>query len=156
MFNWYRAAKICFAYLCDLPENDQVDAPYSAFRQSQWFTRGWTLQELLAPTDVVFVSKGWKSFLGTRFDLLTTICEITGIDYALLDGFDTFYEQKYSAACKAPCSIAKIMSWAATRETTRLEDTSYCLLGLFGVQMPLLYGEMERLSEASNPTHRRL
>ncbi|PMD48225.1 HET-domain-containing protein [Hyaloscypha variabilis F] len=129
MFRWYEKAGVCYAYLSDVPALSLSQSPYdpkSPFRRSKWFTRGWTLQELLAPIDVDFYDQSWSyvGSKGTNLDRL--LSQITGI-YDLLE---------YSHAC-----VAKKMSWASQRVTTRVEDMAYCLLGLFGVHMPLLYGE---------------
>jgi hypothetical protein len=99
------------------------------FRESRWFTRGWTLQELLAPSTVRFYSDKWL-YLGNREELCQQITEITRIEDGFLQGRDLRL-----------ASIAKRMCWAAFRETSRTEDIAYCLLGIFGVNMPLLYGE---------------
>jgi hypothetical protein len=126
MFKWYREAEVCYAYLSDVPtaeENPHNDL--SNFRKSKWFTRGWTLQELLAPDRVEFFDRDWKP-IGTKLGFTDLIQSITGITH-LVD---------YKEA-----SVAQKMSWASQRETTRLEDQAYCLLGLFNVSMPLLYGE---------------
>lgn len=103
----------------------------SAFTSSRWFTRGWTLQELLAPRDVRFYSMDW-TFLGTKIELCNEISKITTISPPFLRGTNVQH-----------ASVAKRMSWASERKTTRVEDTSYCLLGIFGVHMPMLYGEGE-------------
>ena len=126
MFRWYRAAQVCYAYLSDVSENerDHYDIG-SAFRESKWFTRGWTLQELLAPRTVIFYNCGWCE-TGNKRSLETLISAITGIEH--LFGFEK-------------ASVAQKMSWASKRETLREEDMAYCLLGLFGVNMPPLYGE---------------
>ena len=129
MFRWYEKAGVCYAYLSDVPALSLSESPYdekSPFRRSKWFTRGWTLQELLAPINVDFYDQSWSyvGSKGTKLDQL--LREITGI-YDLLE---------YSHAC-----VAKKMSWASQRVTTRVEDMAYCLLGLFNVHMPLLYGE---------------
>lgn len=100
---------------------------YSAFRCSKWFTRGWTLQELLAPHYVDFFDKSWN-WIGTKNILVDLLRAKTGIsDFA-----------RYKMA-----SVAQKMSWASRRETTRIEDMAYCLLGLFGVHIPPPYGEGE-------------
>jgi hypothetical protein len=99
------------------------------FKLSKWFTRGWTLQELLAPITVIFYSAEWAA-LGSREFLSQTITEVTGIEDEFLRGRDLRH-----------ASVAKRMSWAAFRETARIEDIAYCLLGIFDVNMPLLYGE---------------
>ena len=98
-------------------------------QQSQWFTRGWTLQELLAPDDVVFYDCNWLS-LGTKKTLSEVIQKRTRIHEQALHGepLETY-------------SIAQRMSWASQRVTTRPEDIAYCLLGIFDVNMPMLYGE---------------
>ncbi|KAF1828366.1 HET-domain-containing protein [Decorospora gaudefroyi] len=135
MFRWYKNAKICYAYLADVPGyNTHPPAVVAVkFARSRWFTRGWTLQELLAPTDVRFFSNDWSN-VGSKDALANTISTITKIDVAFLSG-DKSMDQ---------ASVAKKMSWASGRVTTRLEDTAYCLLGIFGVNIPLLYGEGER------------
>ena len=124
MYKWYQEAKICYAYLADVPGK--------AFEQSRWFTRGWTLQELIAPFVVVFYSSDW-SRMTTKSDLRKKISTITAISADALNGLllDRF-------------SVAQRMSWAWKRTTTRVEDLAYSLLGIFGVNMALLYGEGER------------
>jgi hypothetical protein len=127
MFRWYREAEICFAYLEDVPSELLISEWSTA--EIRWFSRGWTLQELLAPCQVEFYATNW-AFLGTRSDHCGVLSQITGIHehallYQNLEGF----------------SIAQRMSWASSRTTTRPEDLAYCLLGLFDVNLPLLYGE---------------
>lgn len=130
MFRWYQKAKICYVYLADVPaRGDPVFE--SAFTSSCWFTRGWTLQELLAPRDVRFYSMDW-TFLGTKIELCDKVSKITTISPPFLRGTNVQH-----------ASVAKRMSWASERKTTRVEDISYCLLGIFGVHMPMLYGEGE-------------
>lgn len=141
MYSWYSGAGMCIAYLADVPD-DMVDptAPGSAFRRSRWFRRGWTLQELVAPSIVMLVSQGWTPF-GTKATLARTIEEITGIDVAILT-----FPWKLAEA-----SVADRMRWAAHRQTTRIEDRAYSLQGIFGVAIPILYGEgsaaFQRLQE---------
>ncbi|TBU40451.1 hypothetical protein BD309DRAFT_346314 [Dichomitus squalens] len=133
MYMWYRLAKVCYAYLTDVPTGEDPRAPQSAFRKSRWFKRGWTLQELIAPFSVTFLSKDWKK-IGTKLTLGDLVDEITGIpDEALFHSksLDQF-------------SVAQRLSWAALRETTREEDRAYSLLGIFDINMPTLYGEGER------------
>ncbi|KAH7364549.1 hypothetical protein BKA65DRAFT_371585, partial [Rhexocercosporidium sp. MPI-PUGE-AT-0058] len=128
MFRWYREAQVCYAYLSDVPGGSDWETRQqsnSAFRKSQWFTRGWTLQELLAPEMVVFFDADWED-IGTKNSMQALLSSITGIDNF----------KDYALAC-----IAKKMSWASNRETTREEDKAYCLMGLFAVNMPPLYGE---------------
>jgi len=130
MFQWYAQAAACYAYLSDVMAGDDPSHAESSFRESKWFTRGWTLQEMIAPAEVVFLSKDWEE-IGTRRSLARVITEITSVDEAVLwdpDRRDDF-------------SFAHRMSWAAKRTTTRVEDEAYSLLGLFHVNMPLLYGE---------------
>lgn len=129
MFRWYRGASICYAYLSDVGSDEDPTGAQSAFRSSRWFTRGWTLQELLAPYEVAFLAEDWHE-IGVKGDLSQVITEVTHIDRQTLMscGWDNV-------------SIAAIMSWAAERKTTRIEDEAYCLMGLFNVNMPLIYGE---------------
>lgn len=136
MFRWYQKATRCYVYLSDVSTRERnandkfLEYTWeSAFRASQWFTRGWTLQELLAPTSVEFFSREGQR-LGDKGSLEVQIQEVTGIALSVLQG--------------APLSqfgIDERMSWAANRQTTREEDNAYCLLGMFGVHLPLIYGE---------------
>ncbi|KAF9629070.1 putative het domain-containing protein [Lasiodiplodia theobromae] len=136
MFAWYSDARVCYAYLDDVPDDsdvsydNEIDAIDSAFGQSEWFRRGWTLQELIAPQNLTFYSQGWVE-LGRKSTLAKPLAEITGIDEDVLTGEKPVLS----------CSVARRMSWAAKRETTRKEDEAYCLMGLFDVNMPMLYGE---------------
>jgi hypothetical protein len=101
------------------------------FRKSQWFTRSWTIQELIGPSIAYFVGSDWCGVLGSKTSLQALISDITGIDRPLL---------KHSTRLDE-FSIAQKMSWAARRVYTRQEDIAYCLLGIFKVNMPLLHGE---------------
>jgi hypothetical protein len=125
MFRWYAEAEVCYAFLSDAKAWD-----LQSFGNSNWFTRGWTLQELVAPSKVVFYDEAWNP-IGTKVDLGRAISTITGIDLDLLEG----------ARLLEHFSVAERMSWAANRQTTRPEDRAYSLLGIFDVNMPLLYGE---------------
>ncbi|KAM7185532.1 Heterokaryon incompatibility protein (HET) domain containing protein [Rhypophila sp. PSN 637] len=124
MFNWYHKAIVCYAYLSDVERLD------STFSESKWHTRGWTLQELLAPPRVQFFSRSWTK-LGEKSGLAPLLGKITGIDSRILRGKTSLQQ----------VSVAQRMSWAARRETTRSEDIAYCLMGIFDVNMPMLYGE---------------
>ena len=128
MFNWYKDAAQCYAYLSDVTSDTLPD-----ISRSRWFTRGWTLQELLAPKHVRFYSKEWK-VVGCKSTYGEAISSATGIPMHILD--DVGNIRSTSVACR--------MSWAANRTTTRIEDTAYCLFGIFDVNMPLLYGEREK------------
>ncbi|OCK73797.1 HET-domain-containing protein, partial [Lepidopterella palustris CBS 459.81] len=133
MYRWYNASAVCYAYLADVQESRSPSHPDSAFRRSRWFTRGWTLQELLAPAKLLFFDAKWK-YISSKSDLAETIHSITGIKPIYLTTY-----RNYSTI-----SIAQRMSWASRRTTTRKEDMAYCLLGIFEVNMPLLYGEGEK------------
>ncbi|OSC99761.1 HET-domain-containing protein [Trametes coccinea BRFM310] len=144
MFALYLHSRICLAYLGDVPAGDKPSAPKSAFRSSGWFTRGWTLQELLAPAaGMILFSRDW-TVIGTRHDLRSVIEEITGIDRHMLTDVPTLFgwadSKQWTARLRAN-SLAKRMSWAARRVTTRPEDRAYSLMGIFGVHMSILYGE---------------
>jgi hypothetical protein len=149
MFSWYESSKTCYVYLSDVRQADI----YVQFPRSKWFTRGWTLQELLAPGIVEFFDKDWKK-LGTRNQHSKWISEITGIDESVLARSKNLggYDVEIGSFC-----VAKRMSWASRRETTRGEDTAYALLGIFNINMPLLYGEgmraFIRLQEQILRTH---
>ncbi|KAF5554913.1 beta transducin [Fusarium napiforme] len=129
MFQWYRKSAACYVYLNDVSSAENPRSWDSRFRKSRWFTRGWTLQELLAPHEVIFLAEDWRE-IGTKASLSATISDITKIDVT------TLVKQTWSHV-----SIAGIMSWASMRQTTRLEDQAYSLMGLFDVNMPLIYGE---------------
>lgn len=110
-----------------MPEEDgQASSAGSYFRESRWFTRGWTLQELIAPTNLDFYSANWES-IGSRSSLAADISEITGVDPFVLAGRDI-----------KQVKVARRMYWASYRQTTRLEDAAYCLMGMFDVNMPIV------------------
>ena len=127
MYRWYQKAEVCLVYLSDIkrPEGGAPD-----LSESRWFTRGWTLQELVASKTLEFYDMDWQP-LGNDTELRDHLSSITGIDRAILA-----HKQIVSKV-----SIAQRMSWASGRGTRRDEDMAYCLMGLFGVQMPPLYGE---------------
>ncbi|KAK0732137.1 heterokaryon incompatibility protein-domain-containing protein [Lasiosphaeris hirsuta] len=131
MYGWYERAAICYVYLSDVPDHprDKIDT-LDLVRKSRWFKRGWTLQELLAPAHIVFYSREWSP-LGTKNALAVLISSVTKIDEVCLNKRKRLEEY----------SIAQRMAWAADRVTTRQEDIAYCLLGIFSINMPLLYGE---------------
>ncbi|KAF4983161.1 hypothetical protein FZEAL_1384 [Fusarium zealandicum] len=143
MYKWYQDAAVCYAFLEDVSANHHNSSEQSAssktmplatttgvgLTNSRWFTRGWTLQELIAPRHVEFYDTEWN-FIGEKQNMVPELRTITGIDTLVIQGGPL--EQ---------VSIAKRMSWASHRETRRPEDTAYSLLGIFGVNMPLLYGE---------------
>ncbi|KAI8671451.1 HET domain-containing protein [Fusarium keratoplasticum] len=134
MFRWYQEADICIAYLADIRHMDPRPVKYVTYmRDSNWFTRGWTLQELLAPRVVEFYSGDWKH-LGSRNNISLDLERITGINAAYLSGRKRVTE----------ASVSERMSWASRRQTTRVEDMAYCLLGIFNINMPLIYGEREK------------
>lgn len=133
MFPWYRRAEVCYVYLSDVIWKEGKEKSIMMFRESRWFTRGWTLQELIAPADLCFYDQSWR-FIGTKFDLARTIQQVTGIPRSFLLG----------AAALEEASVAQRFAWASKRQTTRIEDRAYCLLGLFGVNMPMIYGEEEQ------------
>jgi hypothetical protein len=130
MFRWYQNATICYAYLADVPAGTDCKSDDSAFCKSRWFSRGWTLQELLAPKTVHFYGKAWNA-IGTKSELSRVIEKITRIPREVLEGYQPL----------ETTSVAQRMSWAADRLTKEPEDIAYCLLGLFGVSMGLEYGE---------------
>ncbi|KAI0008105.1 HET-domain-containing protein [Xylariaceae sp. FL0662B] len=156
MFQWYKQSAICYVYLADVSADDDPFSDSSELRSSRWFTRGWTLQELLAPRALIFFDKAWVQLKVGRLDrsvstwpprrtsetfnkyrnpfiVIDLLSEITRIPKLVLDtgNFSQF------------CAAARL-AWAADRRTTRVEDRAYSLLGLLEVNMPLLYGEENR------------
>ncbi|KAH6691821.1 putative vegetative incompatibility protein HET-E-1 [Leptodontidium sp. MPI-SDFR-AT-0119] len=153
MFRWYQDATKCYVYLPDVsrPGNDSADGSNEdwvwTFRKSAWFTRGWTLQELIAPASVDFFCRD-RELLGNKVSLERHICEVTGVPAGALRGSPL-----------SDFSIAERMSWTECRETTYAEDKAYSLLGIFDVYMPLIYGEgkdraLARLREEIDKTLR--
>lgn len=136
MYKLYQDSKICYVYLQDAPtpayQRDARNAKLSLLRDCRWAKRGWTLQELIAPTTVHFYSDDW-TYQGQRSSsyFAEALSEVTGIEVGVLTG----------QVMAAKVSVANRMRWASKRQTTRPEDIAYCLMGLFGVNMPLLYGE---------------
>jgi hypothetical protein len=138
MFRWYRSAAKCYVYLSDVQVPDKIVDIESfqmvweeAFQKSRWFTRGWTLQELIAPATVEFFSKDGIR-LGSKKSLEKEIRAITGIPIGAIRGYHL-----------SDYSIEDRVAWAKKRKTTVKEDKVYCLLGIFGIFMPLIYGEGE-------------
>ncbi|KAI0326557.1 HET-domain-containing protein [Cubamyces sp. BRFM 1775] len=130
MYDWYRYANACYAYLADVGVPTNPDPLSEQFRKSAWFGRGWTLQELIAPNFVIFLSVDWQ-VIGTKHSLAAIIEAVTHIDTPILT-----HQRSLDTV-----SVAKRMSWASRRKTTRVEDEAYCLMGIFGVHMPVIYGE---------------
>ncbi|KAF6826766.1 HET domain-containing protein [Colletotrichum musicola] len=140
MFSWYKHSTVCFVFLSDLPalENSVLQPnsarrfPYSqeTFGACRWFSRGWTLQELIAPDHVEFFNSRWEQFC-RKYDCLEILSDITGISRSVL--------KSSSSLRRTP--IAVKMSWAASRQTKRIEDRAYSLLGIFDINMPMIYGE---------------
>ncbi|KAI0769311.1 HET-domain-containing protein [Trametes elegans] len=130
MYQWYAQAGVCYAFLHDVDGAHDPRALGSQFRQSRWFRRGWTLQELIAPRELVFVSKQWRPF-GTKRSLADVVEDVTGVERAVLE-----HRRPLSSV-----SVARRMAWAAQRKTTRVEDEAYALMGIFGVNIPTIYGE---------------
>lgn len=140
MFKWYQRSQICYAFFEDV-EEESINLPDmggtckasgTEFAASRWFTRGWTLQELIAPKEVVFYNKNWVS-IGQKSTSSDLIKKITGIDTFILKGGPL-----------PEVSVGRRMSWAVDRQTTREEDIAYSLMGLFDINMPLLYGEGQK------------
>ncbi|KAF2004021.1 hypothetical protein P154DRAFT_417596, partial [Amniculicola lignicola CBS 123094] len=153
MWKWYQKAVVCYAYLDDIDCDDALPMgswsitnwesdtfwernmdviDEKALGRAKWFSRGWTLQELIAPKSVIFVIKDWR-VIGTKKSLRKKLAMKTGISqYVLVTG----NVDRSSVACR--------MSWACNRVTTQTEDLAYCLMGIFDINMPLLYGEGDK------------
>ena len=135
MYRWYENSKICYAYLHDLPgPSFPIATDYERYPKSngwpEWFSRGWTLQEMIAPRNVQFFNKDWHP-IGHKRTLAPTLQTITQVPQHILEE---------GLSSHRPC-VAQIISWAANRTTTRVEDKAYSLMGLLDVNMPMLYGE---------------
>ncbi|KAF5228717.1 hypothetical protein FANTH_14410 [Fusarium anthophilum] len=132
MFEWYKQAQVCFAFISDLPSvvagRPMLD--WLVGGEYRWFSRGWTLQELIAPQRLEFFDSVWQP-RGDRFTLRSGISQRSGVDMAVLQ----------NSACLPGIPVGRKMSWASARKTTRVEDMAYCLLGIFNINMPLIYGE---------------
>ncbi|PVI02244.1 HET-domain-containing protein, partial [Periconia macrospinosa] len=127
MFKWYQKAAVCIAYLADWGRNE------NSFTHCRWFTRGWTLQELIAPSEVHFFDQDWH-FRGVKREIGEALHNVTKIDEDVLKGVVPVQD----------IPVAVRMSWAAFRQTKREEDMAYCLLGIFDTHMPMLYGEGQK------------
>ncbi|OTB03184.1 hypothetical protein M426DRAFT_60897, partial [Hypoxylon sp. CI-4A] len=127
MFKWYMNSAICIVFLSDLK-------PKSSFKRGfplcRWLKRGWPLQELIAPRKAAFYDAHWK-FRGYKSELITILSAATRIDKAVLEDSQAMHN----------VPVAKRMSWASSRQTTRIEDEAYFLLGIFDINMPMIYGE---------------
>ena len=137
MFRWYQEAARCYVYLSDVSMGS--DSPQvmrhtweDAFRASRWFTRGWTLQELLAPAILEFFSAEGK-LLGDKQTLEGLIHHITSLPVAALRGTPL-----------SAFTVNERLRWTKGRGTKKKEDQAYCLLGIFDVFIPLMYGEGDR------------
>lgn len=132
MFAWYKKATVCFVFLSDFPPHEPVardlDLP-----KCRWFTRGWTLQELIAPKMVDFYDSGWN-FHGSKLERKYEIANITGVDVQILEDSSLLHT----------IPVGERMYWASRRQTSREEDMAYCLLGIFDVNMTMIYGEGEK------------
>ncbi|KAI0744293.1 heterokaryon incompatibility protein-domain-containing protein [Daedaleopsis nitida] len=141
MYEWYSCSNLCYAYLKDVTVKEEPGAHHADFPRSEWFRRGWTLQELIAPQNVLFLSDDWND-IGTKHSLAATIANVTKIDIEVLKHDKT----------PAAVPVAERMAWASSRVTTKEEDKAYCLVGLFGANITPMYGEgqnaFRRLQEA--------
>ncbi|KAN0099596.1 Heterokaryon incompatibility protein (HET) domain containing protein [Hyaloscypha variabilis] len=141
MFSWYRKSRVCYVYLSDF-KLAAADVPWQReerfdveFRHCRWFTRGWCLQELLAPRQLRFFNQRWQE-IGSKGLLSHLISEITGVPQAVLAVPPKREVQAFPIAAR--------ISWISQRQTTRIEDLSYSLLGILDVNMPMLYGEGQK------------
>lgn len=132
-YAWYCNAAVCYVYLPDVPHSEDPRVPGSAFRASQWFKKCGTLEDLVAPRVIKFLSQEWEA-IGTKETLADVIEDITGVHRDVLT-----YRRPVSEV-----SFAEQISWGARRSTKRFEDRAYSLLGLLSITMTLRYGEGER------------
>ncbi|KAG2155143.1 uncharacterized protein EDB93DRAFT_1131477 [Suillus bovinus] len=127
MFSWYKDSAITIVYLADVSDISQL-------KDSQWFKRGWTLQELLAPQFIRFYKQDWQPLIDSdqnhKVELLSILHDITHIDIDVLKVFQPGVD-----------NVKKRLSWVGNRTTKKIEDIAYCLMGIFGIHMPVMYGE---------------
>jgi hypothetical protein len=128
MFTWYRAAEVCYAYLADLDVASPNTSEHSISR-CRWFTTG-CLQELIAPRELYFYDWNWV-FVGTKKGPRDFLTQVTKVDKRILEDSNLLHSE----------TVGRLIYWAANRGTTRIEDAAYCLLGIFDINMPMLYGE---------------
>ena len=132
MFQYYSHSEVCYAYLSDVRPAPTPGAMPRRFGSSSWHSRGWTLQELIAPKVVIFMANDWTR-IGTKYELAEKMAKsIQGCPPASVLRFEKEITDM---------SVAQRMAWAALRRTTRVEDEAYCLFGIFGINIPTLYGE---------------
>ncbi|KAK5684784.1 hypothetical protein LTS10_002858 [Elasticomyces elasticus] len=151
MWYYYESAVECYTYLADVTATE-LAVRLEQFRQSDIFNRGWTLQELIAPKRVIFVSSSWD-IMGLKYPPNHSASEMHYIEST--GGPKARLTEELRALTRVPAdvladsgnrfkySVAQRMSWMSHRKTTRIEDMAYCLLGLFDINMPLLYGERQ-------------
>lgn len=138
MFSWYSRSMVCYAFLNDIDSRENFKAVMNSLHSNdlypegpcRWLLRGWTLQELIAPLSVIFFNREWE-YIGSKRDLLPELVASTFIDQRILE----------STMLLSEVCAAEKLSWVYFRKTTREEDMAYCLLGIFDVNMSLLYGE---------------
>lgn len=134
MFRYYENAAFCIVHISDLSSSSDpatLSLEFeSQFTRCRWLTRGWTLQEMIAPREVLFYDSTW-TYRGSKNDWKSLLSKETGVDESILD----------SGTALRTIPVAQRMSWASRRRTTRTEDMAYCLMGIFDVNMPLIYGE---------------
>lgn len=145
MFRWYANADVCFAYLADVePLSSGIDTLYKQFENSVWFTRGWTLQELLASKIILFTTQHWE-ILGAKGgsipNTLSTLPRILHFNLSIADITNIPPSVLMDYEASRGCSDDQKWTWVNGRTTTKVEDMAYCLLGIFGVNLPLIYGE---------------
>ncbi|THV03858.1 HET-domain-containing protein [Dendrothele bispora CBS 962.96] len=130
MYAYYQNATVCYAYLDDVRSDVDSKTWQCEIEESEWFRRGWTLQELLAPRIVEFYDTEWN-YIGSRHGLQEEISYATGIPLPVLSGRLPIHQ----------VDVLERMSWAMGRKTTKLQDQAYCLLGLLGISMDPDYDE---------------
>ncbi|KDR74942.1 hypothetical protein GALMADRAFT_569193 [Galerina marginata CBS 339.88] len=156
MFRWYRNSSICIVHLGSTkswppPSPDSFDLS----SHDPWFSRGWTLQELLAPRVVKFYGSKWKPCTTASNDksdqLVASVTQARGLIHlygnkTMVDMLSTITSIPTTELLDFEPGLEDVklrLSWASQRATTRIEDMAYCLLGLFNVSMPIAYGEGE-------------
>ncbi|KAI6859333.1 hypothetical protein KC319_g80 [Hortaea werneckii] len=155
MWRWYNDAAECYIYLCDVHMKDDFSDVLAQVERSEWFTRGWTLQELLAPRFRVLFTAKWVKIGFVKSWPDYQISRSSGKGFSNNEECSQSLEHKVSRIANVPLSclvslsvesfsVGERLSWSANRRTSRPEDVAYSLMGILGVNMPLLYGEGEQ------------
>ncbi|KAF8161847.1 hypothetical protein BJ912DRAFT_823325, partial [Pholiota molesta] len=133
MYAWYADATVCIAYLAQTTS-------LSHMHSDVWFTRGWTLQELLAPQSIIFHGANWKELPTDMYNVHDGKHYVMEDEIFVATSIKPQHRRSFGAH-RHQIPISERMEWAANRQVTRQEDVAYSLMGIFGVSLSIAYGE---------------